>query len=94
MQSRQTDDLAIEDVTHATAHNRCLRIINHSGPDVPVPQQFLDGSDIVASLQKMSSKAVAHGVAARGLGDFPLADCLFHRFLNDGFMQMVAPGDA
>ena len=36
VQSRQNDDLAIEDVTHATAHNRCLRIINHGRSDILV----------------------------------------------------------
>ena len=42
--------------------------IPHRSFDVLVPEQFLNGSDVVAVLQQMGRKRMAEDVAARGHG--------------------------
>ncbi len=41
--------------------------VDHRGADVFVTQEFLDGADIVAILQKVSGKGVAEGMAGDAL---------------------------
>lgn len=36
--------------------------VNHRGGDIGVPQEFLDGPDIMAAFQQMGSKTVAQGM--------------------------------
>ena len=57
MQSHQPDGLAIKGLGHLTAHNDCLRIINHGGTDVGVSEQLLNSADVVAILKQVRSNA-------------------------------------
>ncbi len=41
--------------------------IDHGRLHIPVPEQFLDGPDVVARHQKMCGEAVPEGVAAHPL---------------------------
>jgi hypothetical protein len=41
--------------------------VQHGRRDVPVTEQFLDGPDVMATLQQMGGKRMAHGVAARNM---------------------------
>ncbi|OGP30907.1 MAG: hypothetical protein A2038_00645 [Deltaproteobacteria bacterium GWA2_57_13] len=56
MQSHQPDGLAINGLGHLTAHNDCLRIINHGRTDIGVPEQFLDRPNVITVLQQVGCK--------------------------------------
>jgi len=49
-------------------------LVDHGGPDIAVPQQFLDRPNIIVGLQKVAGKTVTKGVS-RGT----LRDCSFRR---------------
>ena len=68
-----------------------------------MPKQLLDGADtcpepqvldIVAIFEKMGGKAVAEGMASDRLIHSGLAGSLFDRFLEAGFIQMMALHEA
>jgi hypothetical protein len=64
--------------------------VDHGSRDILVAQEFLDGSDIVASFEQMRSKGMAKRVASCTLDDSSLS----HGFLDDsleyGFVDVVA----
>ena len=43
--------------------------IDHRGADIGMPEQFLDGADVVSILKKVGREGVAQGVAACRLRD-------------------------
>src|SRR5664279_3815017 len=63
----------------------------HRCCNVPVAEKFLDGSNVVACLEKSRGERVAKAVTTRWLGDtHPLyrgMDCS----LQDGFVKVMAP---
>ena len=40
--------------------------VDHGGFDVLVPEEFLDGADVVAVLEKLGGEGVAEGVRGDG----------------------------
>lgn len=44
--------------------------VDHGGFDVFVPEEFLDGADVVASLEEVGGEAVAEGVGCDAFGYF------------------------
>src|SRR5580704_16899015 len=64
--------------------------VKHRGPNVRVPQQFLNRADIVARLQKMGGETVAEGMTTRRPSDASLANGRLHRTLNAFLVNMVA----
>ena len=65
--------------------------VNHGRSDVGVSEQLLNRADIVAIFQQMGGKGMAHGVRAGWLRDASLEPCVFDGFLQNGFMNVVAP---
>ena len=65
--------------------------VNHRGAHVPVTQQFLNSSNVISIFQEMRGE----GVAKRVTGGRPRNTCLepslFDGFLQNGFMNVVAP---
>jgi hypothetical protein len=55
-----------------------------------VPEQFLDGSDIIPILQEMGSKTVTEGMAARRFGNVGNADGVPDGVLQVAFGHMMA----
>jgi len=51
--------LRIERAAHALATALQHMRIEHGGPDVFVPQEFLHGANVIAIFQQMGSKTVA-----------------------------------
>ena len=68
--------------------------VDHSRFDVLVAEEFLDGPNVVAGHQQVSSEGVAEGMAAYVLVDVRVSDCLFDRAVDDRVVQMVATDDA
>jgi len=66
--------------------------VDHGGLDVFVPENLLDGSDVVAVHQEVGGKGVAEGVAADLLRDSGLVPCLVDRLADNRFVEMVAAG--
>src|SRR5213594_819331 len=83
--------LPVEGAADATATAIEDMGVDHGGGHVAVTEQLLDGSDVVAALQKVGRERMAQGVAARGLGDAGLADGDFDEPLQDGLVQVMAP---
>ena len=52
-------------------------------------QKLLDGSDVVAVFKQMRRKRMAKRVRARRLANPGFLHCVFHRLLQDRFVQMV-----
>jgi len=67
--------------------------VDHCGLEVFVAEQLLDGSDIVALLQKVGGEAVPEGVDAGGLGDFRLPHGRFEGLLKGRGVDVVSPDD-
>ena len=63
--------------------------VNHSGLDVLVAEEFLDGADVVTVLQKMGSKRMTEGVAGDGLVDAGLLSSFPDRFLQSTRIQVM-----
>jgi hypothetical protein len=58
-----------------------------------VTQQFLDGSDIVTGFKQVSREGMPQRVATRWLSDPCSSHSLLHRFLNHGFVEVMAALD-
>jgi hypothetical protein len=65
--------------------------IDHRRLHVPMPEQFLNGADIVAIFQEMSGERMAQRVAAGRLGRHHVSRGLFNSSLSHRFMQMMSP---
>ncbi len=68
--------------------------VYHCRPHVPVPEQLLDRSDVVARFKKVSRKTVTQCVRTCGFGDLPLANRRLHRLLDDRFMKVMSAFDS
>lgn len=64
--------------------------VHHGGPNIPVPQQLLDSSNVITRLEQMGRKGVAEGVTGGALGDagsdYGVTYCALYR----PRMQMVS----
>jgi len=65
--------------------------IDLGGTDVCVPQQFLNGAQVIAIFQQTSGKAVAKGMAARVLANCSLSDGFLYGLLRGAQVQMMTP---
>ena len=65
--------------------------IDHGGPHIAVPQQLLNGADIIIGLKQMTGKAVAEGMGRGPFGDLGFSDRLADCLLHMRFMQMISP---
>ncbi len=63
--------------------------VNHRGRDILVPEEFLNGSNIIAILQEMGSKTVPKRVATRRFCDPAGPNGVFDRVLQVSFRDMV-----
>lgn len=63
--------------------------IDHRGLHVAVPQQFLDGADVLATLQQVSRKQVAERVTAGRLADSGPQDRQLHGLLDQGWVEAL-----
>ena len=68
--------------------------IDHGGDDIAMPQQLLDGPDIIANFQKMSGKGMAQGMAPSVFLNIGLAHSSFDCFLQDRFIQVMSASDS
>jgi len=66
--------------------------IDHGGPDILVPEEFLNGADIVSRLQKVRGKRVAKGMACRPLPESRLSDGDPHGLLVEVAGILRPPG--
>ena len=71
--------------------------INHRGGEIFVPEEFLDGPDIITILQKMGSKTVPKSMTARRFRDPASPDRVLDRVLQVSLGHVVpaslpAPG--
>jgi hypothetical protein len=64
--------------------------VDHGGFHVFVAEEFLDGADVVAVLEKMGGERVAEGVTTDALGDLSVAGGLFEGFLEAAFVEVIA----
>lgn len=64
--------------------------VDHRRPDVFVPQQFLDCSDVIMVFQQVGREAMAEGVARHALFKSSGACCGAHRFLQIALVKMMA----
>lgn len=68
--------------------------VNHRCRHVPVAEQFLNRSDVVARIEKMRGERMAEGVACRGLRDPGPQGSLANRLLKYRLMEMMPPPPA
>ncbi len=59
-----------------------------------MPEEFLDGADVIPGFKEMGRKGVPKAMATGWLGDACLADSGVHGPLQDQFVDMVPPDDA
>ena len=64
--------------------------IDHGGAQVGVAEQFLDGPNIAAGLQKMRREAVSKRVRSHSFLDVSILDRPTQRLAKNAFMQMMA----
>ena len=67
--------------------------VDHGGSDIAVPQQFLNGPDVLVGSQQMAGKTVAKGMGGCSFQDFGCLDCPLDSFLYMGFTQMLPPAN-
>ena len=64
--------------------------VDHGGFDVFMTEEFLDGADVVAVLEKVGCEGMAEGVTADAFGKVGGSGGLFECFLESAFVEMVA----
>jgi len=82
---------AIERAFHARAALAQHVGVDHGGGDIVMPEQFLDGADICAALQRVSREAVAKRVAGNAFDDAGPCDGSFDGPVDRQLVDMVAP---
>jgi len=68
--------------------------VGHSGFEVFVADEFLDGADVVAGFQEVDGEGVAEGGAGDGFGDAGQLGCFSDGSLGAAFAEVVAAGFA
>lgn len=64
--------------------------IDHSGPDILVAEQFLDGTNVVPLFQEVGGEGMSERMAACVFWNSRAADCSLDRALQDAFVDMVS----
>jgi len=64
--------------------------VNHRRPDIAVPQQFLDGSNVVSIFDQVGREGVAKGVASDPLGQASFDNRLANSSLYQGLIHAMA----
>jgi hypothetical protein len=90
IQTAQGSSESIHRATHAVAAPVEYMGIDHGRGEVLVPQEFLDGSDVVAGFEQVRGKRMAEGVTSNVFDDAGLANSLLHGPLEDGFVHVMA----
>ena len=65
--------------------------VDHCHTHVLVPEQFLNGTQIVSAFEQMRRERVPKRMAGRPLGDTGLSHCFSHGALNGRLMKMMPP---
>lgn len=68
--------------------------VDHSGADVFVAEEFLNGAYVVSVLEEVGGEAVSEGVTRDALLDACLAGSFFDGTLKSGWFEMVTTHDA
>ena len=77
-----TESVRRADDSLAAAHFEDVGIV-HRRLDILVPEELLDGADVVAGHEEVGSKRVTQCVAAGSFRDARISDCLFDGLLNN-----------
>jgi hypothetical protein len=64
--------------------------VDHRRAHVPVPEQLLNGTDVVAVLEQMRRERVPQRMGSGALGEPRPAGGVLHRALQDGLVEVVA----
>src|SRR6266545_7106930 len=64
--------------------------VNHRSADIAVAEEFLIRADVIPVFKQMGCKRMSKRVRACRLGYPSLANGLFHRFLQNGFVQVMS----
>jgi len=75
---------SMEDVPFDYAQDRG---VDHRRPYVLVSEQFLHGTDVIASFKHVGSEAVAEGVATHSFVEASQLGCLLNRLLHAAFVK-------
>jgi hypothetical protein len=67
--------------------------VNHGGLHIFVPEEFLDGPDIIALLEELSRETVPKGMAADVFVEPHHTPCLAHHLLQSTLTQVMAADD-
>ena len=65
--------------------------VDHSGADVVMAEELLDGANVVTRLEQVGREAVTKAVAGCALGDAGFEQSGVERSLHHGFVEVVAP---
>jgi hypothetical protein len=68
--------------------------VNHRRRNIFMPQQLLDGTDVCAALQGMRRETMTERVAARSFRQSCSRYRQLDRFVNRGFVQVMATGNS
>lgn len=63
--------------------------VDHGGANIPVAEQLLDSTDVVACLQQMGSERMPEGVASYVLDDTRPGGSILHGPLNQGLVNVM-----
>jgi hypothetical protein len=63
--------------------------VDHGGANVLMAEEILDGTDVVACLQQVSSEGVPKSMTTHVLDDARPGDRILHRPLDQGLVDMV-----
>ena len=66
--------------------------IDHRGADISVPQELLNGSNLIAIFREMRGKGVPKRMASGGPRNTCLEPSLFDGFLQNGFVNNAGCG--
>ena len=83
----------IEEPVRGASHSRRPPVehvrVDLCGADIPVPEELLNGADVVPVLEQVGREGVAQGVRCGPLRDPGSADRTFHDPLENGLVQVV-----
>jgi len=64
--------------------------VNHRSADIAVAKEFLNRADVIPVFKQMSCTRMSKGVRGSRFTDSGLANGLFHRFLQNKFVQVMS----
>ena len=85
------------DLVQRTAHGQSASIqhmrLHHGGLHIFVPEEFLDGPDVVALLEELRRETVPKGMTTDAFVEPHRMPCLIHSLLQSTLTRMMTPGD-